>query len=113
MGTSARNGMRRRLFEPYLTLPKYQAILAEIGFEDAANAIRTHLANGDLQRAADCIPDEALNAVTIAGTPDEARARAADYLASGADLLLISPLAGEDGDWFAAYDNAVEAFKPQ
>ena len=67
-----------RLFSP-LPHPYYEYMLREQGFSAAADAACKHVPEGNLQKAVDAIPDEAVDRLTIAGTPDECRKRLADY----------------------------------
>ncbi len=67
-----------RLFAP-LPHPYYEYMLREHGFSAAADAACRYVPEGRLERAVEAIPDEAVDRLTIAGTPDEARQRLADY----------------------------------
>jgi len=49
----------------------------------------------DIQRAARLVPDEAVQAITATGTPDECIAKVEEYLAAGATCPVLYPL-GDD-----------------
>jgi alkanesulfonate monooxygenase SsuD/methylene tetrahydromethanopterin reductase-like flavin-dependent oxidoreductase (luciferase family) len=67
-----------RLFSP-LPHPYYDFLLREQGFSAAADAAQKLVPIGKLKQSADAIPDEAIDRLTIAGTPDECRKRIAQY----------------------------------
>jgi len=54
-------------------------LLREQGFSAAADAAQKLVPAGKLKQAADTIPDEAIDRLTIAGTPTECRKRIAQY----------------------------------
>ncbi len=66
------------LFDP-LPHPYYEFTLREQGFSAAADAALKYVPTGQLDRAVDAIPDECIDRVAIAGTPDECRNRLASY----------------------------------
>lgn len=67
-----------RLFSP-LPHPYYDFLLREQGFSAAADAAQKLVPAGKLKQAADTIPDEAIDRLTIAGTLTECRERIAQY----------------------------------
>jgi 5,10-methylenetetrahydromethanopterin reductase len=67
-----------RLFSP-LPHPYYEFMLREHGFSAAADAACKHVPEGNMEKAIEAMPDEAVDRLTIAGTPDECRKRLADY----------------------------------
>ncbi len=67
-----------RLFSP-LPHPYYDFLLREQGFSAAADAAQKLVPAGKLKQAAETIPDEAIDRLTIAGTPAECRQRIAQY----------------------------------
>jgi alkanesulfonate monooxygenase SsuD/methylene tetrahydromethanopterin reductase-like flavin-dependent oxidoreductase (luciferase family) len=76
--------------------PRYNRLLAERGFADAAAAIKAAWDRGDRAGAERLVPDALIDAVSIAGTPDECRERVDAYRRAGLRLPLISPRGGED-----------------
>ncbi len=67
-----------RLFSP-LPHPYYEYMLREHGFSAAADAACTYVPEGNMEKAIEAMPDEAVDRLTIAGTPAECRKRLADY----------------------------------
>jgi alkanesulfonate monooxygenase SsuD/methylene tetrahydromethanopterin reductase-like flavin-dependent oxidoreductase (luciferase family) len=78
--------------------PRYNRLLAENGFPEAAQAIREAWQRGDRDTAARVVPDAAIEATGVVGTPAECRARLDAYRGSGIALPIISPFSrGADG----------------
>ncbi|HKZ08806.1 MAG TPA: LLM class flavin-dependent oxidoreductase [Methylomirabilota bacterium] len=77
--------------------PRYNRLLAEAGFPDAARAIQTAWQKGDREGAARAVSDAMAAAVGLVGTPAECRARIEDYRAAGLGLPIISPRARGKG----------------
>jgi alkanesulfonate monooxygenase SsuD/methylene tetrahydromethanopterin reductase-like flavin-dependent oxidoreductase (luciferase family) len=77
--------------------PRYNRVLAESGFPDAAREIKAAWDRGDRDGAARAVPDALVDAVAVAGTPEECRRRIEDYRASGIALPIISPRRGPGG----------------
>ena len=59
--------------------PYLDYAMRECGFVDVADAVTVHMGQGELNRACDAIPDRLLEELTISGTPEQCRARLADY----------------------------------
>ncbi|MGE0681587.1 MAG: LLM class flavin-dependent oxidoreductase [Candidatus Binatia bacterium] len=72
--------------------PRYNRLMGESGFPDAAQAIRSAWKRGDREGAAKLVPDELIQALGVAGTPAECRERIAAYRQSGIALPIIFPL---------------------
>ena len=73
--------------------PRYNRLLAESGFPDAARAIKREWDTGDRTAAARAVPDSLVDAVAVVGTPDECRTRVEEYRHAGLALPIISPRA--------------------
>jgi alkanesulfonate monooxygenase SsuD/methylene tetrahydromethanopterin reductase-like flavin-dependent oxidoreductase (luciferase family) len=71
--------------------PRYNRLLAESGFPQAAHAIRTAWQRGDRNAATRAVPDAAIDATAVVGTPAECRERLDAYRRSGIALPIISP----------------------
>jgi alkanesulfonate monooxygenase SsuD/methylene tetrahydromethanopterin reductase-like flavin-dependent oxidoreductase (luciferase family) len=108
-GEAARRALRRHLFFPYLMLPYYQDLLAGEGFPDVTETIRERLADDDVDGAADSIPDAALDAIAIGGTPSDCQSRLAEFLERGYDVPVLYPFP-VDADWTAGYRDAIDVF---
>jgi len=77
--------------------PRYNRLMAEHGFAVEAAAIAEAWAVGDRAAAERAVSDAMIDATSIAGTPDECRARLAEYRAAGLDLPILSPYARGPG----------------
>ena len=71
--------------------PRYNRLLAEAGFGDAVRTIKEAFDRGGRDAAAKVVPDELIDAVALAGTPDTCRARLAAYRHAGLALPIVSP----------------------
>jgi len=91
--------------------PRYNRLLAESGFPDVVAAVKAAWDRGDRDAAARAVPDELIDAVSIAGTPDECRERVAAYRRAGLRLPIISPRTRSDDPRGAAMD-AIRACAP-
>ncbi len=106
-----RAAMRRHLLFPYLGLPYYQRLLATSGFEDVAQHVARRLDEGNVDAAAKAASDPVLDELTIAGEPDECRARLARWFEEGDDTPILYPFAA-NGDWRSTYAAAIRLFAP-
>jgi probable F420-dependent oxidoreductase len=71
--------------------PRYNRLIAESGFAEAARAIRTAWQQGDQAGATRAVPDALIAATGVVGTPAECRERLAAYRHAGLALPIISP----------------------
>jgi alkanesulfonate monooxygenase SsuD/methylene tetrahydromethanopterin reductase-like flavin-dependent oxidoreductase (luciferase family) len=71
--------------------PRYNRLLAEAGFSDAVRAVKDAYDRDGRAAAAKLVPDELIDAVTLAGTPDDCRQRLAAYRRAGLALPIVSP----------------------
>lgn len=71
--------------------PRYNRLIAENGFPEAAEAIRTAWKQGGQDAAARMVPDALIEAMAVAGTPTECRERIEAYRRSGIALPIVSP----------------------
>jgi len=106
---AARKALRRHLFFPYLTLPYYQQLLADNGFPEAVEEIKSALASGGIDAAWKHVPDEALDQVALGGEPGECTARLDEFMARGIDSPVLYPFPVED-DWAGTYRSVVGLF---
>jgi probable F420-dependent oxidoreductase len=74
--------------------PRYNRLLAESGFPDAARAIKAAWDREGRAAAAALVPDALVEAVGVVGTPAECRARIEEYRRAGIALPIVSPRAG-------------------
>jgi probable F420-dependent oxidoreductase len=71
--------------------PRYNRLMAESGFPEAAQTIKVAWDRGGQEAAAKVVPDELIEAIAVAGTPAECRERIETYRRSGISLPIISP----------------------
>ena len=78
----------------YYTTALYHSILRHHDLESVGAACRAALARFDVGAMADAIPDSLVDEIAIAGTPDEARDRLAQWKDLTDEPLLYAPTVG-------------------
>ena len=91
--------------------PRYNRMMAEHGFATEAAAIALAWARGDREAAEHAVSDAMIDATSIAGTPEQCRARVEAYRQSGIDVPIISPFA-RGSDARARFEAAIRACAP-
>ena len=91
--------------------PRYNRLMAESGFPDAAQAIKAAWDRGDRDAAQRAVPEALIDAVAVAGTAPECRARVEEYRRAGLALPIISPRGG-GADAKASVQDAIRACAP-
>lgn len=101
----ARRAAREAVCHLYTPLPHpyYEFTLREQGYANTVDALRKLMPAGHLDAAVAAIPDEVIDRVVIAGTPDECRARLDDYAEAVDELLLLNVMVGNTGEVVASY----------
>ena len=92
--------------------PRYNKLIAEHGFPDEAAAIAEAWSWDDRKTAIGLVTDAMVDATSVAGTPEECRAKIEAYRESGIDLPIISPFARGPGAK-AAFEAAIKACAPR
>jgi probable F420-dependent oxidoreductase len=89
-------GIGRRLIASYLTVPVYAAFHAWLGRAEALAPMQAAWAAGDRKQALAEISDKVVDELVVHGTPEECRARIAEYHAHGLDtpVVMIIPAPG-------------------
>jgi 5,10-methylenetetrahydromethanopterin reductase len=83
----------RRFISVYLSV--MPNIAAETGLDAAfIERVSTAFFDGGIERASKLIPDEVVDRLAAAGTPDECRTRLDAYRAAGIDLTVLAPVEG-------------------
>ena len=77
--------------------PRYNRLMAESGFPEAAQAIKAAWEQGDRQAAERAVPNELIASTGVVGTPTECRERLEAYRRSGIALPIISPFSRGSG----------------
>jgi probable F420-dependent oxidoreductase len=93
-GAEARDRLRPGLAFYIGFFPRYNRLLAEAGFADAVATVKAAWDRGDKEGAAPLVPDALIDAVALAGTPAECRAKIERYRASGIALPIVTPRGG-------------------
>lgn len=75
----------------YATTPNYAGILRHHGRDDVPREVRRAFVQGDLDRMIAAIDDELLDAIAIAGRPDEARDRLERWAPVAGRVILAPP----------------------
>ena len=88
--------------------PRYNRLLAESGFPEAAAAIKAAWDRGDREAAIRAVPDGALDITAVVGTEEECRERVRAYRDSGMDLPIISARTNDPAD----FERAMRACAP-
>ena len=91
--------------------PRYNKLNASLGFESEAAAIAEKWAAGDKDGAAAAVTDAMVRATSVAGSPEECRAKLQAYRESGIDEPIISPFA-RGPDSAAVFEEAIRACAP-
>jgi probable F420-dependent oxidoreductase len=91
--------------------PRYNRMMAEQGFPEEAAAIAAAWSRGDRDGAERAVSDALIDATSVAGTPDECRARIEAYRAAGLDLPILSPWARGPGAK-ASFEAVIRACAP-
>jgi alkanesulfonate monooxygenase SsuD/methylene tetrahydromethanopterin reductase-like flavin-dependent oxidoreductase (luciferase family) len=91
----------------HATVRTYDGILDLHGFSDVAARIRELWRSFDLAGMTALVSDEMLDAMAVAGTPDECRAALQDRTRSADRLLLGAPVVATDPDRIRAYHEAI------
>ena len=91
--------------------PRYNRMMAEHGFPDEAAAIAEAWKRGDREAAERTVSDAMIDATSIAGTPEQCRAKIEGYRQSGFDLPIISPFA-RGPDAANRFEAAIRACAP-
>ena len=86
----------------YFTVSVYRTILEFHGLPGVADACRRALASFDVKAMAEAIPDGLVDEIAVAGTPEEARARLAEWRGLCDEPLLYAPTVGIPPDRIAA-----------
>ena len=93
-GAEARDRLRPGVAFYVAFFPRYHRLLAEAGFAEAVATVKAAWDRGDRDGAARLVPDALIDAVAVAGTAAECRAKIERYRASGIALPIVTPRGG-------------------
>ena len=93
-GRQARDPIRGIIADYAGFFPRYNRVMAESGFADEMETVRDAWKAGGKQKAAALVSDGLVDAVSLAGTPEECRSRIEEYRRSGITLPIIFPSGG-------------------
>ena len=79
-------------------LPYYDIVLAPLGFADRANAIREAFGRLDFAAMIGAVSDDMVAALAIAGTEDEVRDQARQFIELVDTIILYCPYFGVELD---------------
>ncbi len=101
----ARRAARQAICALYAPLPHpyYEYTMREQGFANVVNTLCRLMPAGETEAAIDAIPDQVVDTLCIAGTPEECRARIRAYDGLLDELLLSNCLPVESAGWEPAY----------
>ncbi|HEY7692497.1 MAG TPA: LLM class flavin-dependent oxidoreductase [Gaiellaceae bacterium] len=81
--------------------PFYAESFAAAGYGDLVAELRERVAALDADGAIAAIPDEAVGAMTVSGTPDQIHARVGELRAAGVQTVAVNP--SPPGIWYPLY----------
>ena len=82
--------------------PAYLESVRAAGYADAAREIGERVRAGDVRGALAAVSDEMADALTISGSPENARRRIDAYRAAGLSGVMLNP--SPPGGWFPLYE---------
>ena len=75
----------------YATLAYYDIVLTPMGFTEAALAIRSAMSHNDIPGMINAVTDEMVEALTVAGTPDDVRRQLSQFDGLVDTVILYGP----------------------
>ena len=87
----ARDQIRNSISSYIGFFPRYKRLMAESGFHEEVEAIGRAWVDEGPERATNMVPDRMVDALSLAGTPEECRAKLEAYRQNGLTLPIISP----------------------
>jgi alkanesulfonate monooxygenase SsuD/methylene tetrahydromethanopterin reductase-like flavin-dependent oxidoreductase (luciferase family) len=91
----------------HATVKTYDRVLELHNFTEGSQQIRELWRSFDLNGMTELVTDELIDAMSIAGTPAECRARLAERAAGGDLLMLGAPVVATDPDALRDYHSAI------
>ncbi len=95
----------------YSAIPYFDAVLDPAGFKSPKERMRTLLAAGDVAGAIDAVTDEMVDALVLAGTPEEVHRQLEPFRDCFETLILLSPtFAAEPAQVRENHEALIDAF---
>jgi probable F420-dependent oxidoreductase len=88
--------LARAMFAAYGSVPVYADFFRWLGFADAIAPMVEAVAAGDRERAAALAPVELIREIFIFGSPEQIRARVAEFVEGGITTVVLTPIASPD-----------------
>ncbi len=96
----------------YSTLPYYSIVLDPMGFAEEKLVIGEAMSRGDIPSMLDAVTDEMVDALALAGTPDDVHRQLEGFDGLVDTVLLYCPhFAVEPAETKANHDAMIEAFR--
>ena len=105
----ARRMAREAICHLYAPLPHpyYEYTMREQGFGAAVDALLKLMPAGDLEASVAAIPDECVDRLVIAGTPEDCHQRLVAYAGALDEMLLLNTMPPADGDAVDSYASLI------
>ena len=87
----ARDGIRWPIANYVSNFPRYRRLMGEAGYEKELEAVRESWLKGNESESLRLVPDELIDRVSLAGTPEACQQRISLYRETGIDLPIIVP----------------------
>jgi alkanesulfonate monooxygenase SsuD/methylene tetrahydromethanopterin reductase-like flavin-dependent oxidoreductase (luciferase family) len=95
------------MFSSYITVPVYTAFYEWLGWGEQIAPMLEAWRSGDRKAAAAAAPWEAIEEMFIFGTPEEMKARLAEFVDGGITLPILTPIVAPE-----QVGEAIEALAP-
>ena len=105
----------RRAITSYLGYDSYRRHLLRLGYAAVLKQMGDPLGKGDLEQAAECVPNELIDRVAVCGSVEACKRRLEDFATAGADVTVLSPRPAEGADnnpllWERMYEKIIHQF---
>jgi len=88
--------LARWMFSAYATVPVYEAFFRWLGWGEAIDPMVKAWRAGDRERAREAAPEELIRKIFIFGSPQEQKARLAEFVQRGITTPVLTPICGPD-----------------
>jgi probable F420-dependent oxidoreductase len=84
------------MFANYGSVGVYASFFRELGWSEALDPMVEAYTSGDRQGAIERVPEELMREIFVIGSPEEQKARLAEYEAAGITTFVLTPIAPPD-----------------